>query len=920
MAGPNEERDPRRNRSRSEELHDAARREREQREQGGDPRLSAPRGTVARPYHVIIDDAADKFFDSFRAPTPEEGPQRPGEGEGGRHRRGSGTGEEMFRAGIEGSLALAEAAHQAATQMRSQASMVGGWTADMGRYTSMFRIQQEQERVRIDQVLTRIEAHYDRLARAAEGDGSRRRGGQPPAGPSGGPPIPDLDNPNPDGSFPPAPPGGGGGGGPTGGNPNGPQGPPQGPGRPPPHNRSYANLRTHMGGHGGFRHQLNTRTGEALHQAFGQGTNRSNTIVPVKDQTTGEISHFEERDATGALVRSAAAGTPEGQSMARSAMRMFTVSRMAGAIARGAGIGGAAAAGAGAAGEAAAAGGLGGAAGAVAGVATKAIPIVGWALAAVDLVGKAFHFAQDQRAKNAYYQSIYGGANTEGFGQRAQEEGFSWGQFFTTGLKDEEARKLFKGVSSMGFKDSQRGDMLDFAQKQYKNMGMSVDQSLQAINIAAAGGNTSLVGLEQALNRVNLAARSTGQSAEVLRDKFLNTFGQATMSGFGVSAAQVAGIATAAGPGSSRDLQGVDYTGAFSSDQQRFIAAQQGISYGQQVYNNSSGNVVPGLEQRDANIKQLVESSLSPSAKKALDDAIAKAGGKDKVASNNGLQASIGLELTKQIDPGVVKAMADVMIGKGALQNVPEDKIGEWLVRNYVGAGSLAAAAKTDEANNNERKLGPDDQTSGTPWLGAMASPAGSNFVSENHGTNIFSSAVRSKNSALDAYDERQKKTGMTDPAMEAFIQATGHYSEIGVEVQTKDGKKVVGKDEAIKYFGDQIADGTARIVNGPSDLDGKTVGEITGIKQKDYSPTPGQDSDSKDDAAPKDVGVSEDDWRKSHDTSYSDTSANTASKVTVDLSDDAKKLLKIVGPSSTENSQVEGGAASGLPPSYGGN
>lgn len=909
MAGPNEERDPMR-RSRADELRDA------QARPAGDPRLTGARGTPGRPYHVVIDDASDKFFDSFRAPSAAEGPQRPG-GAGDRDR----TGEGMFRAAIEGADALAEATRQAASQMRAQVDMVGRWTADMGRWTALYREEQAAERIRVDDVLTRIEQHYARLASTTGGGrAGRRPGGQRPAGPSTGP-VPDLDNPLPDGTFPasdapdgdadPAP-------GSTGRQrPAGPQGRPQARGdgwsKLAHHNAAYLRAT-----HGGLRRFLNTKAAEDLHQRYGMGTERNPTVVPVRNQA-GEVTHFEERDAAGNVLRSVVADTEEGRSLARTALRMASISRAAGAIAAGRGLGGAlsgAVSGAATAGAGGVAGAAGGAAGTLARVGAKAIPVVGWALAALDVVGAGLRFAQEQRAKNVQYQSIYGGANTEGFGQRLQEEGFAWGQFFTTGLQDEDARKLFKGVSSLGFRDSQRGELLDFAQKQYKNLGMSVDQSLQAIEIAARGSNTQLVGLEKALTRVSQAARVSGQSADQLRQKFLGTFQATTQAGFGISAAQVAGIVTAEGPGGSRGLQGVDYTGAFTEGQQRFTAAQLGVSYGELVYQNSIGNTVPGLEALDKRIQTAVNTVLSGGAKRWLDSKIQEVGGRDKVKGDTGLQASIGQELTRYIDPGAVKAVAEGLVGPGTLANVPEDKVGEWVVRNYVGAGDLSEAAEAEQAGENQRPLAEGERHGVEAEWGVLGAPAGTDFIQDNYGMNPFSGEVRSKNSALDAYSERQGQTGMADPAIEAFIQTTGKYSEIGVEVQTKDGKKVVSKDEAIRYYGDQIAKGTARIVGGPPDMDGMTIGQLTGVTQQDYTASHGRDTDTTNDTAAEGApGVSAEEWKEGHPSSYEEEGGGSGT-YKIELSDETKRFFRLVGP---QNPQVESGAAAGVPPAVGG-
>jgi hypothetical protein len=949
MADRNDERGPSpEDRSRMDEIRRA------QQRPAGDPRITGERGGPGRPYHVVIDDAADKFFDSFRAPTAAQGPQRPGEG----GTPGSGTGEGLFRASIEGVEAFATATRATTTELRSHVDMVGRWTADMGRFTALYREQHELERIRVDTVLTRIEQSANRIASAVSGmddgdtGGGRHRRRRRADGSTE--PIPDLDNPNPDGSFPPAPPRGpsGGGGGPGGGGGGGgrpptpptPPGPPHGPAAPPPWDDSHTRLRSHQAADrrstvGGLRRQISQRAAEQLHQEHGLGVEGAgnSSIQAVTDPETGELSHFEERDASGAVLRTATPDSDEGRSMARTAIRMASISRAAGAMANGRGLGGAlrgalggatAAAGAAEGAAGAAAGGAGAALGGLAGLATKAIPVVGWGMAAADALGTGFRFAQDQRAKNAFYQNIQGGSNVSGFGQRLQEEGFAWSEFLNTGLGDEESRKAFKGISSMGFREQQRQDMLQFTSEQYKRRGMGVDQSLKAIEIAAAGANSQLVGLDTALMRVTKAAQQTGQNADVMRDKFLNSFGAATAAGFGVSAAQVAGIVTAEGPGRSRALQNVDYSGIFTEGQQRIVAAQQGISYGEQIYNNATGNTVPGLEAKDKMIDTMVNSVLSGGQKKTLDDAIAAAGGPDKIKDDPGAKRKLGLELLRQgLDPGQVKAMAEALIGPGALANVPEDDIGEYIVDQYVGGGDLSQGAEKDQAAKNERSLTRDDRK----WGGIFNPDGGqSTFVAENFtselGDELMSSFVpgsaqAAKDNAVSAYAERQDETNKIDPAIESMITSIGDKSEIGIKVQTKDGPKVVTQAEAIKYYGDQIAKGTATLVGGPSDLSGRSVGEVTGVTQKDFTGAGGRDSDTTDDASVEDVGVSEEDWMKDHpnDTAKSEDAASGGGTVTIDMTPEMKRFFSVSTTGAVQNGQVEAGAAAGLPPSAGG-
>lgn len=852
-----------------ENIHAAARRK-----IGGDPRLGAG-GTADRPWHVVIDDAADKFFDSFRAPTSDQGPQRPGE-QSGR------TGEAMFRTVLADQQVAAQVARETATQLKTAASMAAQFSGELGRFTTALKAQQDVERQRISDVLDRIERTF--------GGG----GGGGGTGPSAAPRTT-----------------GGGAGAPrsTGGGSSRPAGP----GRPAKPDLGYEKLSTHQAAahrfsHGGLRRAILQQTAEGFHQEYGQGTQETNTVIPVRD-AFGQVTHYEERGPGGEVRRTVGVDDAEAPSMARRAMHALTVSRMAGAVAAGKGAGGILRAGAGGiAGSVAGSGGVAGGIGMAARVGSRAIPFVGQALMVADLAGTGMRFEQEQRAKNAYYQNIQGGSNVAGFGQRAQEEGFTWAEMFRGGLQDDAARQLFKGTSELGFKDSERSRMLEFGSQNYRQMGMGVDQSLKAIQIASSGANSSLAGVSKALTDVTKTARLTGQSADVMRDKFLGVMAVATSAGYGAAAPEVASILTQAGPGRGRDMAGVDYSGMFTETQQRLQAGQMGISYGQLVAQNASGNVAPGLEAKDKQLKSVMQSTLSPTAKRLMDERIKALGGIEAVQNDIGLRRQIAMDVMNDprsgMDPGIIKAMATaygVDLGDDPMA------AGIWAVDQYSGGGAMGPKARADQAAKNQSDLTGQNST------GTMFGGTQSDFVKGNYADDlswVFSGEARAKDKTVSAYEDRQGTTKKTDPAIEAMITQVGSMSEVGLEVQTKDGPKVVSQADAIKYYADQIASGQATIVGGPADISGRKVGEVTQTTESNYQ---GESSVGK--SAQGDA-FSEKDWRKDHPSGTAADETGGSGKVTIELSDEAKRLFKIgTVTGNVTNGQVEAGASGGVPP-----
>jgi hypothetical protein len=671
---------------------------------------------------------------------------------------------------------------------------------------------------------------------------------------------------------------------------------------------------------GGVRGQIMNILGERIHEEYGQGTSTKPTVIPIRDDA-GQVTSYREVGHDGTIHREVDVNDPQAPSFARRALHAATISRVAGSLATRAGLGGAIRAGAGAAASSmAGAGAVGGAIGTLATVGARAIPFVGAAMGIGDAVVSGVHYAQEQRAKNAVYQSVQGGSNFGGFGQRFQEEGFTWSEAMRTGLQSDQARELFKGVSSLGIKDSQRQNMLNFGSDNYRRLGMSVEQSMKAIQIASMGANTGLAGVAQGLQNVSKVAVQTGQSAEVLRDKFLDTMGSTAMAGYGSSSAEVAAAVTIAGPGRGRAFQNVDLSGQFQETQERMTAALMGKDYGAYVADIASGNVGPSLEMKDKELRTQANNALNPEARAFLQDAVAKAGGKEALKNNQNATRQIGIELLRHhVDPGVVESMIDTY-APGALANVPKENRGGWLVDTLLGNNSQADAAQGIEAQNAQRPYDWKTQSfTGRSRVGKLMDTLGvdnvgpSDFVQDNYSWNPFSSEGQERDKSLDAYWSRQNSAGVSDPAIEAMIQKVGNQSEVGVEVQVKDGTRVVSQADAIKYYADQVAKGTATLVGGSADINGKNIADFTGVKEGNFV---GPDSTQSDGS--QGDGVSKEDWLKDHPTDADPASAG-GGKVMLDLTPEAKKLVQQMGGSSTTNPQVEAGAGAGVPPAISG-
>ena len=167
-----------------------------------------------------------------------------------------------------------------------------------------------------------------------------------------------------------------------------------------------------------------------------------------------------------------------------------------------------------------------------------------------------------QRHQNAYYQSILGGSNLAGAGQRAEQIGF---RLSTLGnLTGGQANALFQGVTSLDMTGAQRTNAMDQAIQMYDQLGVSIQTSLQLITTAATNGNRELAGLADSIKSVTNAAVAGQVNANVARQTFANLTQAAVQGGVQGAPAQALsrGMTNALsklGP----EFQNVDMTGVF---------------------------------------------------------------------------------------------------------------------------------------------------------------------------------------------------------------------------------------------------------------------------------------------------------------------------------------------------------------------
>jgi hypothetical protein len=556
------------------------------------------------------------------------------------------------------------------------------------------------------------------------------------------------------------------------------------------------------------------------------------------------------------------------------------------------------------------------------------IPGAGEVLIAGGIVNEGLKTITNQTKDNSQYQSIYGGSNWgTGLENRVAEQGFVWGNrmnAFSGGLNAEDAQAAFQGVSDLGQQGGTRDTSLGFIQSSYSKLGMSVQQSLQLVQLSAQGANSTLGGLSTALQGVGQMAAATGQNANVLYQAFAQNYAGALQSGGGANAAALAAGQTALGPGSSRDFASLTTPGVNTNFGQRLIAQNAGMPYDKLQAMNSLGNTGPYAAAVDKTLGGSAINSLNSLGNQnndLINQLIAQNGGSANVLANNGALSNVAVQTMAQsnnIDIGNMRneLQATGMVDTGTMS---DQAVLEYAIKYKLNPNQYQDSVKANTAKFGQSKLGANGSSDSAfnqhgHGLLDLTSVQGSKFVQDNYQTDLESNlgigGGANLNTNLKAYTQYQQTTGNTDPVIQSLIKQVGSDSNTGIQVQTADGAKVVSLQDAIQYYPDQLAKGTATIQGGDPANSGKSVQDLVGGTETNYS---GADTIKSENHG----GVDAAQWNKDHPTPASQAAGAGGGTVTVGLTSQAQQLLQLVGTTGSVKQQAAAGA--GLPALPGG-
>lgn len=510
---------------------------------------------------------------------------------------------------------------------------------------------------------------------------------------------------------------------------------------------------------------------------------------------------------------------------------------------------------------------------------------------------------RSQRDKNAYYQSIEGGSNLAGFGERAHEEAYRWSTFGV--LSSDESRRAFKGVTQLGYNSKVEGgpgrqDALNFVYHGKTAYGATVDESLQELQVASKSALTNFKDLSTALKDVSDSAGKAGVNAQMARAQMTQLLDQAQSSGYGSSATGVAQLEQKTLNSYGRAYQGVDASGRLSMSHAYMAASVAGISLSK--YLTGGASVKGAADQKLDNAT--ISAVLKPEARAWVIEQLNQSGGDPSPE----VIAQIAEELLNRFyaeDAGALASAVASLSGYTAYAQDPVKAAG-WVVEQLNGKGvgvtakdmqktatkQQKATSKTNSVQKNvgdnlRDPVGGDGTNSGVSALGGT-------LDTESSGGFLGFGSHESK--AVQAYNNwHNKNGGQEDPVLYSLLNAIHGDDKAKVEVSTKDGKKVVTLADAIKNHPNELASGKAVVVEG--DQAGKAVSDILGKDKVD----PLRDF-SKEAAKTDSSGQSYSDWK----------AANTSStgKLQISLTAEARRLLTVM-----DNTGLAGSAGSGTPP-----
>lgn len=490
---------------------------------------------------------------------------------------------------------------------------------------------------------------------------------------------------------------------------------------------------------------------------------------------------------------------------------------------------------------------------------------------------------RSQLNKNAYYQNIEGGSNVAGFAERGKEELYRW---TTAGYyNEEEARQAFKGVSRIGYAGNSKGlinnsrsEALRFISSGKFQYGADVGESLGSLETASRDSRISLQMLSRALKDVSDTAGKAGVNAQMMREQFTNLLGAAIQQGYGAGSIGFARSTTELQASYGRGFENTDFSGRLATGYTYRIASNANLSPTQYTTMQQTNPTAAAQLRTKADI-QTINQLFSAEEIQWIQAEVAKYGGKAAVAKQPDIVAQISQDFYGAHPNRNIDADTMVLASLSGIKLTNQTAM-QWVVEQLAG-NTEAAQAQKDQAEAGFRKT----------------SDAGLNKFRDNttaSGINRLIKAGVSKPFTLSgggstfsktegAYVAQAEKTGKESGVIEALME---NLKKQGVDldttkvvVNTSGGRREMTLSDAITNFPNEVAAGKVQFSKG--ELRGQSTSDVAGMADTSTGTTEGWKKESQDPNKAK-LG-----------SSFTGTLTPATGAGKLDLTDDAKKLVK---------------------------
>jgi hypothetical protein len=583
----------------------------------------------------------------------------------------------------------------------------------------------------------------------------------------------------------------------------------------------------------------------------------------------------------------------------------------------------------------------------------KKVPVLGLG---IDVVNAAADEYTKQREAGRVYQETEGGTNLGAQTERLHSLAYQASMFGR--VPNGVAAQMFGDVTSIGFSQravgqgqqlQNRQSALNLMYHQYTATGTSPDQSAEILATASQNATVSLQAVSDAMTQLSDTAGKAGTNAQNARQNFNDLLNVAIQAGAGPGSAAAAGGAASLQASMGNAFQNTSFAGLFGANEQYMIAGQTGMTPAQVQFEERTNpkayaTLVSGSQMQFINTLP----GMTPQLMAALQQMIQAKGGGKAIHDQPALAQQIGNQFLDQYQ---ISNNLDMNVWSQYLSQVSGQKLSagqvmQWVVTQVAGNNlasntpSGAGTGSTPGAGSSGTGAGPGAAVpaakAGTAAAAGaagaatgkygLANPVGATGIKGNiahdigmvgatvgglfgmhlpvpgaHGAESWQQVLQGtpdaggKGGAASQYLSGEKKSGQRNPVLEALLQNVPKGTQVAVN--TASGTRVMSFSQAMQFYPNEMEAGDVQFYSSS----GQNLGSTAQLTQGLIDPTANVNAEQTGKAG-SNVGVSLSQFQKSKGIS-------AGGGQTVDLTPDAKKLLKLL-PSNSDNA-----AAQGAPP-----